>query len=144
MTFDVGNVANGFIGVGYAELTLVQDNGDSTMSGFPMTITIGSDGIRRKTRREINKMKCVKERTFPVLSHCVFVLIVTAMCSSTFGAEFLPAGSNRKVSNAKLRSAKSGGGRGAPSARANASGPGRLSVTPGSTFDCRYRRLVSA
>ena len=43
----VGNVANGFIGVGYAELTLVQDNGDSTMSGFPMTITIGSDGVWR-------------------------------------------------------------------------------------------------
>jgi len=43
----LGTVANGMIGSGYADLTLVRDNANQTRDGFPLRMTRGSDGVWR-------------------------------------------------------------------------------------------------
>ena len=43
----LGSVANGFVGNGYAELTIVRDNTNQTRSGFPLRMTQGTDGVWR-------------------------------------------------------------------------------------------------
>ncbi len=44
---NLGFITKGFIGPGFAELTLVRDNTDQTRSGYPLRLTQGSDGVWR-------------------------------------------------------------------------------------------------
>jgi hypothetical protein len=43
----LGTVANGFIGHGYAEMTLIRDNSNLSRNGFPLRMTQGIDGVWR-------------------------------------------------------------------------------------------------
>jgi|GEM_PF-2299026 len=43
----LGNVANGRIAPGYADLTLVRDTTNQTRNGYPLRVTQGSDGVWR-------------------------------------------------------------------------------------------------
>ena len=43
----LGAIADGFMGQGYAEMTLVRDNADQTRSGYPLRMTLGTDGVWR-------------------------------------------------------------------------------------------------
>jgi FG-GAP repeat/IPT/TIG domain/Bacterial Ig-like domain (group 3) len=43
----LGAIGYGYVAPGYAELTLVRDNADQTRSGFPLRMTLGSDGVWR-------------------------------------------------------------------------------------------------
>jgi hypothetical protein len=43
----LGYIANGYLGAGFADLILVRDNPDQTRSGYPMRMTQGSDGTWR-------------------------------------------------------------------------------------------------
>lgn len=43
----LGTIANGYFGLGYAELLLIRDNSDQSRSGFPLRVTLGTDGIWR-------------------------------------------------------------------------------------------------
>jgi hypothetical protein len=43
----LGSIASGSVGFGFAEMTLVRDNGDQTRSGFPLRMVMDSDGVWR-------------------------------------------------------------------------------------------------
>jgi IPT/TIG domain/Bacterial Ig-like domain (group 3)/Glucodextranase, domain B len=43
----LGIIANGFIGQGYAEMTIVRDNANQTRNGYPLRMTQGTDGVWR-------------------------------------------------------------------------------------------------
>jgi IPT/TIG domain/Glucodextranase, domain B len=47
MPQQLGVIASGFFGQGYAELTLVRDNPDHTRNGFPLRMKRGQDGVWR-------------------------------------------------------------------------------------------------
>jgi hypothetical protein len=44
---ELGVIAEGMLGNGFSELTIVRDNDDQTRNGFPLRMTQGSDGVWR-------------------------------------------------------------------------------------------------